>query len=78
MTTTTSKYRLSDAARAKVDSVLAAHIEWQRGAINEIEYLRRADITDAQHAAIEYGITRFAGSPAVLVRIANAIYPVPS
>lgn len=67
---------MTDGMRAKIDSILAAHVEWQRGAINEPEYLRRADITDAQHTAIEQGRSRFADDRAVLVRIANVLYPV--
>lgn len=74
--TTTSTRKMTDQMRAKTDSVLAAHIEWQRGSINEAEYLRRADITDAQHREIEKGISRFADERTVLVRIANALFPV--
>ena len=76
MTTTETKTRMTDGMRAKTDTVLAAHIAWQRGEINEREYLRRADITDAQHAAIEAGLSRYSESATVLVRIANVLYPV--
>lgn len=66
---------MSDNMRAKTDSVLAAHVAWQAGEINEREYLRRADITDAQHTEIERGIDSFAPRKTVLVKIANALYP---
>ena len=39
----------TDRMRAKIDSVCVAHEEWQRGSINEREYLRRADITEIRH-----------------------------
>lgn len=67
---------MTDKMRSTVDSVLAAHIEWQRGAINEQEYLRRADLTAEQHTAIESGLSRYAESAKVLVRIANVLYPL--
>jgi hypothetical protein len=61
--------------RAKVGSVLHAHHAWQRGEINEQEYLRRADILDEQHAAIEQGMFRSSATGEVLVRICNVLYP---
>lgn len=61
--------------QAKVNVIAAAHDEWQRGAINEGEYLRRADITDEQHKQIENGLSRFSEMRIVIVRIANVIFP---
>lgn len=66
---------MTDHMRAKIDSVLAAHVEWQRGAITEREYLRRADILDAEHATIEQWLSPYASRETVLLRIANVLYP---
>lgn len=79
MNTTTmseTKTRMTPQMRAKVNTVCAAHYEWQRGAINKREYLRRADITDAQHADIEQYLPRTASPDSVLLRVANVLYPV--
>lgn len=69
---------MTNQQRAKTDTVLEAHVEWQRGAINQTEYLRRADITDEQHREIESGLSRYSDRATVLVRIANVLFPVPA
>lgn len=58
---------------AKIASVCAAHTEWQRGAIAEREYLRRADILDAEHAAIERCLSRYADSQTVRRRVMDVL-----